>query len=264
MSLSEAKGLYENLRTEFNSPNCNLDKCGELLSKLKIALTELSFLIHGDDKTNQESLLLAREVLEIGAQWSIRVKDVPSFERYIAQLKTYYSDYSSQLSTSDKMYPLIGLNLLRLLAQNKISEFHTSLESIEPDQLHNNPYIKHPVELEQSLMEGSYNKVWNSRSEVPAEEYSFFIDILMETIRNEIAGCSEKAYESLPLGDAATLLFFKKLEDVLTFAQERGWTINPTDKKIYFTTKHEEVVDIPSNKIIAQSLNYARELERIV
>jgi len=33
------------------------------------------------------------EVLEIGALWSIRVKDISSFERYIAQLKTYYHDY---------------------------------------------------------------------------------------------------------------------------------------------------------------------------
>jgi 26S proteasome regulatory subunit N12 len=33
------------------------------------------------------------DVLEIGAQWSVRTKDIPSFERYMAQLQTYYNDH---------------------------------------------------------------------------------------------------------------------------------------------------------------------------
>jgi len=81
------------------------------------------------------------------------------------------------------MYTILGLNLLRLLAQNKISEFHTELELIDAEQLQNNIFIKHPIQIEQCLVEGSYNKVWNARAEVPAAEYLFFIDILMGTIR---------------------------------------------------------------------------------
>jgi 26S proteasome regulatory subunit N12 len=38
-------------------------------------------------------LPFAGDILEIGAQWSIAVKDIPSFERYMAQLKCYYLDY---------------------------------------------------------------------------------------------------------------------------------------------------------------------------
>ena len=38
--------------------------------------------------------------------------------------------------------------------------------------------------------------------------------------RNEIASCEETAYESLPLKDAATLLFFSTQSDLLTFAQQ--------------------------------------------
>jgi len=33
------------------------------------------------------------DALEIGVQWSISKKDIPSFERYMAQLKPYYLDY---------------------------------------------------------------------------------------------------------------------------------------------------------------------------
>lgn len=32
-------------------------------------------------------------------------------------------------------------------------------------------------------MEGSYSKVWKAREEAPAEEYKFFVDSLMNTIR---------------------------------------------------------------------------------
>lgn len=38
--------------------------------------------------------------------------------------------------------------------------------------------------------------------------------------RNEIASCEEAAYESLPLKDAATLLFFTKQSELLAFAQQ--------------------------------------------
>ena len=55
---------------------------------------------------------------------------------------------------------------------------------------------------------------------MPQEEYRFFVDGLMETIRREIASCEEKAYDSLPLADAATLLFFSSLQDVSNFANE--------------------------------------------
>lgn len=80
------------------------------------------------------------------------------------------------------MFPLLGINLLHLLSQNKISAFHTKIEMFTVDQL-SNIYIRHPITVEQCLMEGSYGKIWNSRVNVPAEEYLFFMDILMETIR---------------------------------------------------------------------------------
>lgn len=92
---------------------------------------------------------------------------------------------SSQLPPSPREYPLRGLNLIRLLTQNRIADFHTTLESLPlaADALPSNPYINHPVNLERWLMEGSYSKVWNAREEAPAEEYRFFVDSLMGTIR---------------------------------------------------------------------------------
>jgi 26S proteasome regulatory subunit N12 len=154
--------------------------------------------------------------------------------------------YSSILPHSEREFPIRGLNLIRLLIQNRIADFHTTLESLPlpADKLIANPFIRHPVNLERWLMEGSYSKVWNAREEAPAEEYKFFVDSLMGTIRfvffftqvltllfvidslklrcdrNEIASCEEAAYESLPLKDAATLLFFRSQSEVLDFAKQ--------------------------------------------
>lgn len=45
-----------------------------------------------------------------------------------------------------------------------------------------------------------------AKGNVPAESYNFFIDILLETIRSEIAGCLEKAYRKISLLEAARML----------------------------------------------------------
>lgn len=126
---------------------------------------------------------------------------MPSFDRYFSQLQTFYTDYrcaaycltahgasrrsSTVLPPSKREFPIRGLNLIRLLTQNRIADFHTTLESLplRADALADNPYIRHPVDLERWLMEGSYSKVWNAREEAPAEEYKFFVDSLMGTIR---------------------------------------------------------------------------------
>jgi 26S proteasome regulatory subunit N12 len=122
--------------------------------------------------------------LEIGALLSIKQQQVDSFERYIIQLKTFYSQKYLILTRpeSPRMYMLLGLNLLRLLAQGKYSEFHVELESIPSKEL-KNIYINHPLMIEQSLMEGSYSKIYTTLHDVPAQEYNFFMNILQKTIR---------------------------------------------------------------------------------
>ncbi|CAO3648180.1 unnamed protein product [Mucor hiemalis] len=195
----------------------NLQKVGQLLTQAKIALIELGAFVPVAGKNDVAVLVAARDILELGAYYSVRIEDIASFERYIAQLNTYYHDLAGELPPSTQMYPLIGVNLLCLLSQNRLSDFHTALESIDSDQLQNNAYIKQAVDLEQFLMEGSYNKVWSTRSTVQGEEFMFFYDILISTIRHEIASCSEKAYNYLPLNDASTLLFLKNTEDLLQF-----------------------------------------------
>ncbi|KAG2195147.1 hypothetical protein INT47_006596 [Mucor saturninus] len=264
MTLQQLDALRDQLKNEMSGSSPNLQKVGQLLTQAKISLIELGAFVPVAGKTDPHVMTTARDILEVGAYYSVRIKDTASFERYIAQLNTYYHDLASVLTPSAQMYPLIGVNLLRLLSQNRLSDFHTALEIIDSDQLQTNPFIKQAVDLEQFLMEGSYNKVWSTRSTVQGEEFMFFYDILIGTIRHEIASCSEKAYEHLPLNDASTLLFLKNTEELLNFASERGWKVNPAEQKVYFGSEDNDVVEIPQEQIITRTLGYARELERIV
>jgi 26S proteasome regulatory subunit N12 len=52
-----------------------------------------------------------------------------------------------------------------------------------PPVAHEHTCIKHAVELEQSFMEGAYNRVLSARQAVPHETYVYFMDLLAKTVR---------------------------------------------------------------------------------
>lgn len=190
----------------------------------------------------KRNLFFKGDVLEIGAQCSIAVCDIPAFERYMVQLKSFYFDFQyvkfinlylyswntliysyfnrNLISESPYKYQLIGLNLLCLLARNRLAEFHTELELLSPKIIQSNIYIRHPVSLEQYLMEGSYNKVFLSKGNVPSPSYNFFMDILLRTIREEIASCMEAGYKRILFSEAGNMLCFKKEEELVDFVKE--------------------------------------------
>lgn len=91
-TINDTVALYKMLKAEWDRPGHSLQKCEAYLSKLKIYLTQLAFLPIESSVSKQE-LIVARDVLEIGALYSIESKDNASFERYLAQLKCYYFDY---------------------------------------------------------------------------------------------------------------------------------------------------------------------------
>lgn len=191
--LEQATSVYRQLENSWDTGN--VKAVGQLLPQMKILLLNLSFLPSASqtETLDPRELVLARNTLEIGALWSIQNRDIPSFQRYVAQLKCYYFDYGSFLPDSAYKYQILGVNILSLLAQNRLAEFHTEMELLTLEE-QKNVYIKYPIRLEQFLMEGSFHKVFLDKGNVPAENYSFFIDILINTMRDEIASCIEKAY----------------------------------------------------------------------
>lgn len=214
----------------------------------------------GSDQ-EKKAMMLAREILEIGTLCSIHARDIPEFERYWLQLVVYYRDFKRLLPDSPRRLMLHGLFLLSLLSQNRIAEFHAAVELIESQDLLS-AYIRHPIQLEQALMEGCYNKVWKNREKVPSQEYYFFIDILMATVRREIAACASSSYKVLPLKDAATLLFFTKQDEFVEFMKTQNWVI--VNQEIHFNPKDNTEQIMDSTTAVKHICFYAKELERIV
>jgi len=262
---------FEEFKSIFDQPH-SLERCKDLMEKMKLGMTRFAFpgLESVSMEEEKKKLFLCREIVEYGILLSIKLKDIPSFERYLAQIKTYYYDYQKkyELPASSREYMILGLNLLRLLAQNKLAEFHTELELIPLEKHHDNVFIKHSVSLEQCMMEGAYHKVTKARSAVPAETYLYFMDMLMETVRNEIAKCSEQAFNNLLVSEAQKLLGFTDESQLRSYAESQSWKTTRVNGMDYFIFKGEtgsaKKSDVPAEKVIKRSLRYAKELEKIV
>merc|ERR1712072_1352806 len=191
---------------------------------------------------------------------NLREKDIEEFQRHMSMLKPYYVDYGAMLPASPMQETVLGLNLLRLLAQGCLDEFHTELETISAAHL-SSAAIQFPVQLEQLSMEGSYHKVMHFRQQLPSPEYSVFMDTLSDTLREEIASCCEKAYKSLPCTKAAELLMLE-VGTLGSFCEERGWSVR--GDTIDFVSETVEKREIPAMELIEETLEYATQLERIV
>jgi 26S proteasome regulatory subunit N12 len=171
---SEVEAAVQKLRAAFLKDPVDVKQCLKSLSSIKVLLLRFNLVPpFSGDKLTQKQLLLARETLEIATLVSIEARDFAAFERHVAQLKPYYVDYASLLPASERQWPILGLNLLGLLAHNRIGDFHTELELI-PTEFHGNLYIKYALELEQRLMEGSYQKVLGARRSAPMKTLFVF------------------------------------------------------------------------------------------
>lgn len=146
-------------------------------------------------------------------------------------------------------------------------EIFQEVELLPPDVIQSNAFIKHPVLLEQYLMEGSYNKVFLAKHQIPSPYYTFFIDVLLNTIRVEIASCLETAFESVKLVDAARLLFLNNVDELRKFCSKCKWVLGPDGKTISFAKEQDLSVltaKVASQQIASQIVEYAIELEKIV
>lgn len=147
-------------------------------------------------------------------------------------------------------------------------------------------YLRLPIQLEQWLMEGAYNKVrgflcdtqiphvqyWTphiqvlaAKGEAPDPLYLHFLDLLSNTVRDEIASCSERAYTGMDVESARKLLMFGSKGETEAYCQQHGWDV--AGGRITFQSSMEiatGVEQLSSMQLINNSLTYAKELERIV
>jgi len=275
----QAKSLYLSAQKSLDSQK--LAKCEEELRNLRIALIKCSFLPEDGQGPSVKEHVLTRDSLELGVFHSIANRDIDAFERYMVQLKPYYQDFSSSANESPYTEQMIGLHLLFLLAKNRVGEFHAELEKLPADKIESSHYLQHPIQLEQSLMEGNYAKVFLARSNIPAPQYKFFMDELASTIRSEIADCMEASFiKSKPLSsqEVARLLHFPSANsDFQSFVSSRSeWSISGGSVSLK-TGNDNKMVDegdnsngggdyepIDSKETTHSMIDYAKEMEVII
>uniref|UniRef100_A0A915PB72 non-specific serine/threonine protein kinase n=1 Tax=Setaria digitata TaxID=48799 RepID=A0A915PB72_9BILA len=163
-----------------------------------------------------------RDVYEIDALYAVLQSDLKAFREAISVVMNFYDCYRSNEESPNK-FLMIGLNLMYLLTTNQHAQFHMLLEQIDQNIQQNNPYITTPVKLEQSLMEGVYNKVVLTEKNIPSPYYALFIRISMDTVRDEIASCIECSFKKVSQKDAAQLLLFNSVAEIIPFAKKRSW-----------------------------------------
>lgn len=217
-----------------------------------------------------ESTTLAATALELGALLSVADDDMEAFARNLSQLKPYYAALSAAGNTAagattERKCHVLGLNLMHLLVDNRLSEFHAELELLSEGEA-STPFVSFPITLERQLMVGSYDELLNAGSNVPDPSYSFFMENLLETVRDSIADCVEVSYKSMKLSDAVTMMKFESIAELQEYIQEKreDWIVEGDMLTFQPPPIGSKAVDIPSMNLISQSLSYATELERIV
>ena len=223
-----------------------------------------------DFPSTNEYNTIASQALEMGVLLSVADEDLDSFARNVSQLKAYYSLLTDTTTTTTQKCQILGLNLMFLLVENKLSEFHSELEFIAHDTTQSSSkYITFPINIERQLMVGAYDEVLQAfKSNIPDPSYQFFIDNLLQTVRDSIADCVEVSYKSLKLADAVEIMKFDTGDELMEYVQEcrDDWIVDDVKAELCFQLADtgSKASDIPSNKLIAQTLSYATELERIV
>ena len=135
----------------------NVEAAQPVVKQIKLSLIQFSVLRGSVKRSPQTTTELAAAIpaLESCIFYSIQTQDDTAFARFFAQLRSFYSMTTADTPNRPR---ILGLNLLRLLVDGELGDFHSELELI-PQALVSSESIQFPIELERSLMEGMYNQV---------------------------------------------------------------------------------------------------------
>mmetsp|Transcript_111092 Transcript_111092/g.254712 ORF Transcript_111092/g.254712 Transcript_111092/m.254712 type:complete len:301 (-) Transcript_111092:170-1072(-) len=298
-AVAEAKPIFQAFRQAFDASDDST--CQASLVKLKIAIASFASTspVCPPSQLQKDELLIARETLELAAFLAVRQKDMSALERHVTQLKPYYYDFGKVLPPSERRLLTLGALLLFLLSSDRIAEFHTELELI-PVEDHANHYINYAVVLERCVMEGAYSQIQVMKKDVPAESYGFFMDQLMDTVRQKIGLSLEKAYDKLPATEASRMLMLGSVSQLESYADKENErkqeerelallddgpasftrtlsraTTGPMEEAgviqwvldgdtLHFKQDDKKRAEVPALELITNTIGYATELERIV
>ena len=121
--------------------------------------------------------------------------------------------------------------------------------------------------MERNLTEGSYHKALRARKDSTSNLFTWLLEDLEHTVRDEVASCIEVSHRILKLQRAAELLKLDSVEQARKFAETRaGWVING-DSVTFPQVSQVKTLSrdsVPADWTVRECLNMAVELDRIV
>lgn len=164
--IAQAEEKLRELRAKIESDD--VDGAKACVTQLKMLM--LSFPAGPD--APERCAGVAAETLESAALLSLREGDLAAFARNVSQVRPYY-DAASSSSSNNNRARILGLNLMYLLTENRLSEFHAELELLTETEAAD-PLVTFPIALERQLMVGSYDEVLDAGARAPDPSYDFF------------------------------------------------------------------------------------------
>ncbi|CDR97251.1 26S proteasome non-ATPase regulatory subunit Nin1/mts3 family protein, putative [Babesia bigemina] len=273
MSTDDIEKLVADLQGAFSEASSDpraVAPCAGILNKIKERLTQCHLKGFSGDA---RFLSLAREAYEIGALLSLQLGDVGSFDCYYSYLHPFYFDYTGVVQRSERTDVVLGLRMLHLLTENRIGDFYMLLELL-PADIRASRNIQYVVELERSMMEGKLTRLIDVRQTAPSAYYWSLADKLADTARNKIAAAMEIAYPSLGMADAAAMLKLRDVNELASFMNHYNKSRKTDDSRavqwriegdrVCFVSEAPVRGSVPSKEMLAYSLGYIEELEKIV
>mmetsp|Transcript_90074 Transcript_90074/g.179853 ORF Transcript_90074/g.179853 Transcript_90074/m.179853 type:complete len:256 (-) Transcript_90074:537-1304(-) len=238
-----------------------LDNAAETLVKLKISMISLQSLPPTlvESSSAAQERAYACDVLENAVLMSVALQDKDGFQRHISQLKPLYV-----VVQGGNKVNTVGLNLMFLLVENRLAEFHSELELLS-EAKREAGVVAFPIQLEQYMMVGAFNQVLAAKAAMPSPTFAFFMDSIVETVRDSVAECAEVAYAALSLQAASKLLMLDSRDELIAFIESSrpSWVV--AGEQITFQSKvTTKSSSLSATRLITESLSYASELERIV
>ncbi|KAK4533161.1 hypothetical protein CCYA_CCYA15G4018 [Cyanidiococcus yangmingshanensis] len=236
--------------------SCEQSRADALVAELKKELARGELANH----------VAQRGFHELCVRLAVLDRDWAAMERHIQQLLPLYAEDARSGVQSPFRDLLIGLNLMRLLAQNRLAEYHMELELLPATEPQRNPYVSFPFQVEQALVEGSYEKILHIEA---GSEWLPFIELLQETTRREMVTCWAEAYTQATLVELATMAALPVDDVGALLARVLDPAQYQIEGEMVRFRSSDRIQEAPSPRLvatasIARSMEYIRGLERIV
>ena len=160
---------------------------------------------------------------------------------------------------------MYSLNLLRLLAQNRLADLHAELELV-PSTVRESKLVQFVLELERVILEGNYHRVRLAAKDMPDPSFGFFMRLLVPTVQQEIAACVAAAYDSLTKKALADMLMLDSVTQLAQFIDNNDAWRDDGARVVFERTDERTANDVTrvAPQLVHQQVEYARSVERIV